>query len=104
MQPGFRVVESGTGSGILSTSFIRSIAPDGHLFTFEYHEDRAKAARETFEMNGIGEFVTVTCRDVCEGGFCMEDGSVDAGLWLIFLLIFSVFGFACALEGVEECV
>lgn len=35
----------GTGSGSFSTSLARTIAPTGHLFTYEFHADRAQQAR-----------------------------------------------------------
>ena len=61
-----RVVESGTGSGSLSTSIIRSIFPGGHLFTYEFNQVRSEKAREEFDRLGFGEqkLVTVTHRDV----------------------------------------
>ena len=44
----------GTGSGSLSHSIIRSLRPNGHLYTFEFHELRSKLARNEFEVNKFG--------------------------------------------------
>ena len=35
----------GTGSGSMSHAIMRTIAPTGHLYTFEFHEQRAKMAK-----------------------------------------------------------
>lgn len=82
LRSGSRVVESGTGSGALTTSFARTVAPGGHVFTFEFNATRAEVAREEFARNGLGDVVTVDCRDACEQGFPDElAGTID----LVFL-------------------
>ncbi len=78
IRPGSVVVESGTGSGSLSRAFARTVAPGGHLWTFEFHEQRAQLARQAFEESKLGGIVTVTCRDVCELGYTLGDRTADA--------------------------
>ena len=83
----------------------RTIAPNGHLYTFEFHEERAKAVkyedmyictslnneimdaklfimldylRKDFEDHGLSDLITVECRDVCKDGFGIT-GLVHAG-------------------------
>ncbi len=70
--PGKIVVEAGTGSGSLSHAITRTIAPDGHLYTFDFHEQRAALAKEEFDEHGIGHLVTAGHRDVCSDGFNLE--------------------------------
>ncbi|KAJ2187931.1 tRNA (adenine-N(1)-)-methyltransferase catalytic subunit trm61 [Coemansia sp. RSA 522] len=67
--PGKIVIESGTGSGSFSHSIARTIAPSGHLYTFEYHELRANAARKEFDEHSLANMVTIEHRDVIANGF-----------------------------------
>ncbi|KAJ2083821.1 tRNA (adenine-N(1)-)-methyltransferase catalytic subunit trm61 [Coemansia sp. RSA 988] len=69
LKPGKVVIESGTGSGSFSHSIARTIAPDGHLYTFEYHEHRAKVAQEEFVQHKLADIVTAEHRDVIMNGF-----------------------------------
>jgi len=73
LKPGSIVIESGTGSGSLSHSFLRTIAPTGHLHTFDFHEQRVTLARKEFEKHKLGDLVTVKQRDVCQNGFDLEN-------------------------------
>ncbi|KAL4581600.1 hypothetical protein LXL04_006123 [Taraxacum kok-saghyz] len=67
--PGCVVLESGTGSGSLTTSLARAVAPIGHVYTFDFHEQRSIAAREDFEKTGLTDLVTVGVRDIQGEGF-----------------------------------
>lgn len=67
--PGCVVLESGTGSGSLTTSLARAVAPTGHVYTFDFHEQRASLAREDFERIGLNNLVTVGVRDIQGSGF-----------------------------------
>ncbi|KAK3032094.1 hypothetical protein RJ639_036308 [Escallonia herrerae] len=77
--PGCLVLESGTGSGSLTTSLARAVAPTGHVYTFDFHEQRAASAREDFDRTGLSSLVTVGVRDIQGEGF-PEDfiGVVDS--------------------------
>lgn len=66
-------VQSGTGSGSLTTSIARSIAPTGHLYTFEFNPVRVEQAREDFKALRIDNLITVQHRDVCSTGECPDE-------------------------------
>ncbi|PON84222.1 tRNA (1-methyladenosine) methyltransferase catalytic subunit Gcd [Trema orientale] len=77
--PGCVVLESGTGSGSLTTSLARAVAPTGHVYTFDFHEQRADSAREDFEKTGLSSLVTVGVRDIQGEGFPNElSGMADS--------------------------
>lgn len=60
---------AGTGSGSLSHALIDTIKPHGHLYTFDFHEQRVALAKAEFEKHGLAAYVTVEQRDVCQSGF-----------------------------------
>lgn len=66
--PGRTVLESGTGSGSLTTSLSRAVGPNGAVNTFEFHEERAQVAAEEFKRNGMKN-ISVTHRNIEENGF-----------------------------------
>ncbi|KAL6660377.1 hypothetical protein ACP70R_001923 [Stipagrostis hirtigluma subsp. patula] len=77
--PGCVVLESGTGSGSLTTSLARAVSPHGRVHTFDFHEQRAASAREDFERNGLSSLITVNVRDIQGEGFPEEHrGAADA--------------------------
>ena len=96
------MIADSSGSGSFSHSIIRTIAPIGHLYTFEYHEERAAKALEEFKTHGLSDFVTVEHRNVCKDGFGDVD-SVDAGMIYDQILICSLFRFTIALDGYSVC-
>ena len=50
--PGKVVVECGTGSGSFSHAIARCVQPQGKVYSFEYHEERALKARTEFALHG----------------------------------------------------
>ncbi|KAL5712624.1 guanidinoacetate N-methyltransferase [Ranunculus cassubicifolius] len=80
--PGCVVLESGTGSGSLTTSLARAIAPSGHVHTFDFHEQRAASAREDFEKTGLSKLITVRVRDIQGEGFPDEFSGLADSVFL----------------------
>jgi len=78
-----KVLESGTGSGSFSHSLIRSVAPMGHLYTFEYHLERFKIAKQEFSLHKLEDWVTIFHRNVCKDGFGDIEG-IDAGIFTFY--------------------
>ena len=46
--PGSIVVEAGTGSGSLSCAITETIGEEGHLYTFEFNQQRAEVTKKFF--------------------------------------------------------
>ncbi|XP_050428386.1 tRNA (adenine(58)-N(1))-methyltransferase catalytic subunit TRMT61A [Adelges cooleyi] len=79
LKPGSIVIESGTGSGSLTHAMALRVKPFGHVYTYDFHEQRAEQAQKEFKTHGLSDIVTCQCRDVCENGFCDNiTGKADA--------------------------
>ena len=63
LKPGLTVIECGTrswltlgtGSASFSHHILRAIAPHGHLYTYEFHKERAEAASKELMLHGMGK-------------------------------------------------
>ncbi|GAU99407.1 hypothetical protein RvY_10417 [Ramazzottius varieornatus] len=78
LKPGSVVGESGTGSGSLSHAIARTVAPHGHLFTFDYHELRVLQFQKEINSHGLASVVTAQHSDVYKDGYGTLDGVLDA--------------------------
>lgn len=76
IRPGSSVIEAGTGSGSFSHSVARTIGNTGHLYSFEFHQERAAKARDEFARHGM-TMVHLEHRNVCQQGFALCD-AVDS--------------------------
>jgi tRNA (adenine57-N1/adenine58-N1)-methyltransferase len=73
--PGARVLESGVGSGALTTALLRAIGPTGHVTGYEIRDDFAqRAVRNVHGFLGEDVPLTVEVRDVYEG---IEEHDLD---------------------------
>ena len=111
IRPGSVVLETGTGSGSLTSALARSAMPTGHVHTFEYHEERFKKAQEDFETLGISDYVTVYCRNTMEDGFPSDfDGKADAvfldlpGPWEVIPAAFRALKEAGSICSFSPCI
>ena len=73
--PGSRVIESGSGSGALTTALAWFVGEQGKVYSFERRQEFAELCRKNLERNGLGSRVEIINRDI-ELGF--EQKEVDA--------------------------
>ena len=93
-RPGTRLIEAGAGSGSFTHAAARAVydghsAQDmegadlaenlspkyqqkGHVYSFEFHEQRAQKLKEEIKEHGLQDVVSLTYRDVCADGFAPE--------------------------------
>jgi len=73
--PGSRVVESGTGTGSLTTALAHYVGPTGKVYTYELRPEFQKNARKNLERSKLIDRVEMKSGDVTQG-FDVQD--VDA--------------------------
>ncbi len=75
ISPGSIVVESGTGSGALTTFLANLVKPSGHVFSYEIRPEFIEIAKRNIDRAGLGEFVTIKPADAKVG---FDERNVDA--------------------------
>ncbi|MHA1975958.1 MAG: tRNA (adenine-N1)-methyltransferase [Candidatus Hodarchaeales archaeon] len=63
---GMNVGEAGTGSGALTTFLAWTVAPDGHVYTFDINEKHLRNAERNIQMTGLQNRVTFQVIDIRE--------------------------------------
>ena len=63
----------------------RTLLPNGHLFTYEFNELRAKKGQEDFVKLGMADNITQTHRDVLANGFLLDDKVTPESIDAVFL-------------------
>ncbi len=73
--PGSKVVESGTGTGALTTALAHYVKPEGKIHTYDIREEGQKTAEKNLKRSGHIEFVELKLKDVTLG---IDERNVDA--------------------------
>jgi len=74
---GFRVVETGTGSGATTALLAYLVQPEGMVYTYEINPEFQEVARKNLGRLGLDKFVTFKMADSKLG---FDVGDVDAGV------------------------
>ncbi|HVP16297.1 MAG TPA: tRNA (adenine-N1)-methyltransferase [candidate division Zixibacteria bacterium] len=73
--PGSRVVESGTGTGALTTALAHYVQPNGRIHSYEIREEFQKTAEKNLTRAGLIDYVELKNRDVTTG---IDEKDVDS--------------------------
>jgi tRNA (adenine57-N1/adenine58-N1)-methyltransferase len=72
---GSRVVESGTGTGALTTALAHYVKPEGKVYTYEIREEFQRTAEKNLKRADLLDFVELKCKDITAG---IDERDVDA--------------------------
>jgi tRNA (adenine57-N1/adenine58-N1)-methyltransferase len=67
IRSGFRVIECGVGSGVLTIALSNAVFPDGRIYSYDRREDFLDNAKKNVKDAGFGELVEFKLRDVKDG-------------------------------------
>ena len=73
--PGSRVVESGTGTGALTTALAHYVKPEGRVYTYELRSEFQKNAEKNLRRSKLMDYVELKSGDVTQG---IEERDLDA--------------------------
>jgi tRNA (adenine57-N1/adenine58-N1)-methyltransferase catalytic subunit len=73
--PGSRVVESGTGTGALTTALAHYVAPTGKIYSYDIREEGQKTAEKNLRRAELSDYVELKLKDVVTG---IDERDVDA--------------------------
>lgn len=76
------MLESGTGSGSLTHSLARAVAPAGRVHTFDFHQKRTEEAAAEFARHGLDELVSCQHRNIEALGFPEDLHGAADGVFL----------------------
>jgi tRNA (adenine57-N1/adenine58-N1)-methyltransferase len=72
---GKTVIEAGTGSGALTTALCWAVGGDGHVFSYDVHDNVQELARKNIARLGFQDRVTFKNKDI---GYGFDEIGVDA--------------------------
>ncbi len=75
VRSGKRILEVGTGSGVLTTALAWAVRPRGKVYTYEVKESFLEVAKKNVERAGLSRWVEFHLKDASEG---VEEEEVDA--------------------------
>ncbi len=73
--PGSRVVESGTGTGALTTALAHYVRPNGKIYTYDIREEGQKTAEKNLRRSGHMDYVELKLKDITLG---IDERDIDA--------------------------
>jgi len=65
--PGMKIVEGGTGSGILTSYLANSVRPDGKVYSYEIRKDFYNIAKKNLEKLKLLDYVELKLKNINEG-------------------------------------
>ncbi|MEM3382095.1 MAG: tRNA (adenine-N1)-methyltransferase [Candidatus Bathyarchaeia archaeon] len=75
LEPGKRVIEAGTGSGVATAAIANAVKPGGHVYSYDVNLDFLNKARQNLSRLNLLKYVTLKHSDARDG---FDEIDVDA--------------------------